>query len=200
MIQTTEAAAPERTIRTEEYKGMRFEIEDGISSRTGRAIITAKAWSGPKAKKPYAYFTFRTVEQRDQWIAQQKEGKDASERMRAERKEQDAQNLKEMRQRLTVGTILAYSWGWEQTNVDFYEVVGRKGAGTVILRAICSALVPDAGCGPMSGHVTPCPGKYREGKDGEPFEKRINAYGVTMDHGIGQPTEPDKRHYCSWYG
>ena len=35
-----------------------------------------------------------------------------------------------------VGDLFAVSWGWEQTNVDFFQAVALKGAHTVILREI----------------------------------------------------------------
>ena len=40
-----------------------------------------------------------------------------------------------------VGDILHHSWGYDQTNCDFYQVVGVKHA-TVILRKIAAETVP----------------------------------------------------------
>lgn len=175
---------------------MRFEAED-VTTVTGKVRYYAKGWSGPKAKKPFAYFAFLNEASRDKWITDQKAAKDRTEEYRAQRKADESAKLEEMRAQLKVGDILAYSWGWEQTNVDFFEVVARKGAGTVVLREIASELVKDSGCGAMSGYVTPKPGAFLQNE--KPIEKRITAYGVTMDHGIATPTEPGKKHYCSWY-
>ena len=41
----------------------------------------------------------------------------------------------EMAAKLKVGSLLSYSWGYEQTNVEFFEVTAKKGK-TVTLRKI----------------------------------------------------------------
>ena len=39
-----------------------------------------------------------------------------------------------------VGDILYTSWGYEQTNIDFYEIVARRGKSTLALRKLkCSS-------------------------------------------------------------
>jgi hypothetical protein len=35
-----------------------------------------------------------------------------------------------------VGTILYASWGYEQTNYDFYQLVQRRGQSTLVLRKL----------------------------------------------------------------
>ncbi len=56
----------------------------------------------------------------------------------------------------TVGMILYTSWGWEQTNVDFYEVVAVKGA-SVKVREIGGRCV---GGGRGSDQVVATPGAF----------------------------------------
>lgn len=104
-----------------------------------------------------------------------------------------------------LGDVLSNSWGYDQTNVDFYEVV-EVGARSVVIRPIASELVPDeAPGGAMSGMVRPKPGNYC----GKPVRKTLQvwvdhegkAHGeprITTEHGSfrkydGQPL------YCSWY-
>ena len=55
-----------------------------------------------------------------------------------------------------VGDILVSSWGYEQTNVDFYEITEARGK-TVWLRRIAADSVDK---GNMSGTVTPRPGDF----------------------------------------
>lgn len=43
-----------------------------------------------------------------------------------------------------VGDILYSSWGWEQTNIDFYQVVGLRGKHTLILRELAAASGEDS--------------------------------------------------------
>lgn len=35
-----------------------------------------------------------------------------------------------------VGSILYTSWGYDQTNIDFYQVVERRGKTTIVLRQL----------------------------------------------------------------
>lgn len=56
-----------------------------------------------------------------------------------------------------VGDLLYGTWGYEQTNVDFFEVVALKGTHTAILRKIAGEYV---GGYAMQGHVRPCRAEY----------------------------------------
>lgn len=55
-----------------------------------------------------------------------------------------------------IGTIFRNTWGYEQTNQDFYEVVGKRGQ-SLTLRQLKTRLLPD---GDMTGHAVPLPGEY----------------------------------------
>jgi hypothetical protein len=52
-----------------------------------------------------------------------------------------------------VGDIMHHSWGYDQTNADFYQVVESKPA-SVVLKKIASKPVSEAGSS-MSCHVMP---------------------------------------------
>ena len=56
-----------------------------------------------------------------------------------------------------IGDLLVGSWGWEQTNVDFFEVVDLKGTHTAILRRIAGEYI---GGFAMQGNVRPCRAEY----------------------------------------
>lgn len=73
---------------------------------------------------------------------------------------------------LQEGQILVCSWGYDQTNVDFYQVVGFKGKATVALRPIKKTKSYD---GDMTGKATPHPNEFT----GEALERRCYA-----DHAI----------------
>lgn len=55
------------------------------------------------------------------------------------------------------GDILATKWGYERTNVDFYEVVGVT-AKSIRIRAIRSKTIEDVNN--MARRVVPCPGEF----------------------------------------
>ena len=45
--------------------------------------------------------------------------------------------------RVPVGTVYVWSWGYDQTNIDWYEVVAHKGKTMITLRKIASQVVAD---------------------------------------------------------
>ncbi|WP_151745302.1 hypothetical protein [Acinetobacter calcoaceticus] len=82
-----------------------------------------------------------------------------------ERKDKKAESIKKFRDELQVGTILYTSWGYEQTNVSFYQVISVKGAFCEVREvAQMSHDLTD-----MSGKVVPKPNSFI----GEPIRKKI---------------------------
>lgn len=69
---------------------------------------------------------------------------------------------------LKIGSILVSSWGYEQTNVDFYEVTELHGKSTVTIRQIAAQSTKETGW--ASDMVVAVPGKYI----GEPERKRVS--------------------------
>jgi hypothetical protein len=88
----------------------------------------AKGYAGRSAKAKF-YHTFRTAEQRDAFVAKFFEGQQARANYRAERKAEVAALKAAMCNAtdLPVGTLMVSSWGYEQTNVDCFKVVGHFG-------------------------------------------------------------------------
>ncbi len=64
------------------------------------------------------------------------------------------------------GTIFVSHWGYDQTNVDFFEVISPT-AKTVQLRPIARDRAPESRY--MTSEVTPKPGEYI----GEPFRRKL---------------------------
>lgn len=75
-------------------------------------------------------------------------------------------------QNVEVGTIFYTSWGYEQTNVNFYEVIKLVGKCTLVLQELEQILIPDSRDS-LSGNTKPVPSSYI----GKPFRKRINTDG-----------------------
>jgi hypothetical protein len=78
--------------------------------------------------------------------------------------------------RLEVGSILCGSWGYEQTNVEFYEVLELSASGKTctIQRIKCD----EKPTGFMSGRCLPLPGEYV----GQPLKnKRISFDSVSIE-------------------
>jgi hypothetical protein len=110
----------------------------------------------------------------------------------------DAESLDD----IELGDVLFSSWGYDQTNVDFYECTGFKGKTTLVLRKIAGDS-SDTG-GSMGGKTTPCVGQYVSGE----FTRRWNNGSVTIDSSSrARPLEYTvvagakvyKAQYCSSY-
>jgi len=95
---------------------------------------------------------------------------------------------------LKVGDVITNSWGYDQTNVDCYQIT-RTSSNFVWLRPIATQLVPDEGVGPMSGRVVPIPNQFQD----KP-EKQHKASGEYVSFKYGSGSKWDGRSlYCSWY-
>jgi hypothetical protein len=97
-----------------------------------------------------------------------------------------------MEQELNVGTIVVNSWGWEQTNVDFYQIV-RKTPKSVWVKKLPATVEQN---GFMSGMAMPT---------GEPVGEEIGPCRINKRGGIsvskygGTSVWNGKPQYASWY-
>ena len=88
---------------------------------------------------------------------------------------------------LAIGSILSASWGYDQTNVDFYEVVDKPSQHFVVIRKIAQNTIESNGA---QDYVVPVLGSYVE--DGKRVKAsadntvRINSYN-TASEWSGQP-------------
>lgn len=85
---------------------------------------------------------------------------------------------------LEVGDILRSSWGYDQTNIDFYEVTALIGERMVEIREINSGATYENKN--MAGHCVPLPGDYagppmRKFADGESVKVRSFAWAYKVD-------------------
>lgn len=94
-----------------------------------------------------------------------------------------------------VGDILYYSWGYDQTNIDFFQVV-EVGAKSVKVREIGGESFSREGYSPMSGFMKATKDKFVDDKI---LMKRVNPNGyINMKHG-GLSKWDGKELYYSWY-
>lgn len=75
---------------------------------------------------------------------------------------------------LEVGDVLRSSWGYDQTNIDFYEVVKLVGASMVEIRELEQAATYSGQN--MTGKCVPLPGSYK----GDPMRKRASEGSVRI--------------------
>lgn len=100
---------------------------------------------------------------------------------------------------LQVGHVLYTSWGYEQTNVDFYQVTRIVGKNSVEIRAIASQDATGAGRGTHdSGRCLPVLDAFK----GEPMIKRVDMGGKSPSIRIASYASAQlwdgKSVYYSW--
>ncbi len=108
-----------------------------------------------------------------------------------------SQELKEFKDKLVVGSILSDSWGYEQTNVEFYEVISiNKNKTEVIIRELCHKEVEGSGV----SHGMACNVVPGESFSGDPITKKIrSSYGIKICSSITLSLWDGKAKYKSWY-
>ena len=95
------------------------------------------------------------------------------------------------------GDIIYNSWGYDQTNIDFYQVT-RCTKASVFIRQIKGEFASSAGCD-MAAYVTPLKNEFT----GEEIRKKIqwyegNAY-IKFEFGGCSRWQEGQEIYCSWY-
>ena len=118
---------------------------------------------------------------------------------RAEKAKAEVKTRRSQPHDLEPGVIFCFSWGYEQTNINFYQVVSTT-PHTVNVREIAQESVEGGGYGSMSDHRIAVPDKFigeeirKKGqfvRPGEPYLS-MASYGWC-------PLWDGKPHYCSWY-
>lgn len=97
-----------------------------------------------------------------------------------------------------VGELLYNSWGYDQTNIDYYQITAVKGR-TVTIRPIASKIVPGSE-GFMSERVCPS----RDNFTGPEETKTLQMYGdgtpyIPVRHGCMSYTDEWETKYASHY-
>jgi hypothetical protein len=106
---------------------------------------------------------------------------------------------------LQPGDVLVYSWGYGQTNVQFFEVRSLRGRTQVELIEIEAEVSEAPGYSDMSGFARPRKGAVK--RDATPLRRRVDVPNwdpdrrpvCKMDYGWARLTDPAAPHYTSWY-
>ena len=106
-----------------------------------------------KAVKPTFYHRFRSAEQRAKFVEEFMEKQAVIGAAKAAHKAEAKKP-----HGWQVGQILVASWGYEQTNIDFYQIVELVGASFVVVREIAGKIVRSSDAG--SDYVVAVPGQF----------------------------------------
>lgn len=147
-------------------KYLNLNIRREISLTNGKCILYI--WKGNQSK-PYAKYSFSSTDSMEAYIEREKaKAKSIIERKEAEAKEKK-ELTKDYKVKINVGDIYVSSWGYDQTNIDYYEVVSVKNK-TVVLQEIGKFTEDEDSF--MSNLCKP----NRAVKKGEPFKKIVQLH------------------------
>nr|WP_323086585.1 hypothetical protein [Providencia alcalifaciens] len=99
---------------------------------------------------------------------------------------------------VSVNDVFVSSWGYEQTNVNFYQVIALHGKKTVTVREIRAETVLDSA---MSGKKKPVLNDFIA----EPLRRQVKEHGSEPlikieEYEQASLTSVDKEHFfSSWY-
>ncbi len=150
----------------------------------GRNGMPAAKGFGGKRSKPDFYIRFRSTERREEYVNNWLDGLRSRNETKATRQAKRSQGHS-----LKVGDILDSSWGYDQTNIDFYEVIDTPSKCFVTIREI-GQHIEHAGQG--SDRVTPNRGHYIGGA----MRKRASAdnYITLTSYSCASPWSGQPRH------
>jgi hypothetical protein len=176
----------------EKYEARGLELKIDESKITAVCIrFTKRARLGYKTEFAYRYGSVaRMIAHVEQFLADCERADQLKEERKIARAAAKVAALESVKE----GDIYVASWGWEQTNIDAYQVVAKKGA-TVTLREIAVASV-EGSEGFMSDRVVPVKNEFI----GDEFKKRITGKYINIDDvRMAGLTEEGKTFYRSWY-
>jgi hypothetical protein len=164
---------------------------EGINGIVYASELSAIAYRG-KATKPDWYYSFRTRAQRDETIARFFEKVKANQEYQEKKREE----RKKFQTTLKPGDILHTHWGYEQTNVEFFQVLTVKN-NTVTVQQIAATT---SETGYMCGEKSPRKDAFL--KDEPVLTRRVSPGNLVKidDVRYAWMTESGKeKFYVSWY-
>ena len=148
------------TVQDEESDAVAFSYEYDSPKGSGRLRYGYACFVG-RQSKPMHHFWYNTEDERNAGIERSFDYR----RKHCAAKKQRKEEAERAGRGLEVGDILSSSWGYEQTNVDFYQVTKLIGKKTVELCRIASR---EKSTGTLSGECWPEPDVFVD----VPFKKR----------------------------
>jgi len=181
------------------YENQNLLLEVNPEQLTAKAM---KIKSKARFPKPEFNFRYRSLEQMQNHLELFIAAKENNQRRKEELKEKKKEALKEFNHPFKMGQILYESWGYEQTNLKYYQIMAVKGRSAV-LRPIAKKEVASTSW--ASGMYEPMENEFI----GSPIVKRISvsvgyngaiSYNINMGESIGWLHQYNgSANYCSWY-
>lgn len=125
--------------------------------KTGGGAVSAIGYSGKRGRHDF-WISFRSEARMLDHVEKWLNGLHGTAERKVKRAADRKSELAAAASAVAVGDIFVSSWGYDQTNVDFYEVVEVKGA-YCLARPIAGESESDD-CNGMTGFVVPMPKNY----------------------------------------
>ena len=152
------------------------------------------AYTTTKSKNAKWEYWYDTDEKAQDAINRQKMNIARTEQYKAERKQTLAGKKEAAQAALEVGQILYTSWGYDQTNVDFYQVVKVSGKRAYV-REIKQSMQPGSEMGLTATTVAPVADDFC---NEETLVVGVSNYGTYSVDGHHASKYDGKPKYCSW--
>jgi hypothetical protein len=192
------------SLKAIKFNGFKIELTTNIKgqpvARFYKFITVGKNKGQYKLLEGYY---FANEEKREAWVKKTFESMKARVEEKQKEKAKKAAIQNDFVNPFKVGEIFYDSWGYDQTNIDFYQIAEVKGK-SVMVQKIGQTMVAPAG--DMCEYVKPNPEK----KIGEPYLKQVRfsinsndgkpSFFLKSNHGWISPyTDGDKGVYQSHY-
>lgn len=141
-----------------------------------------------KQSRPSWHTIFRTTDRMKEVIKNSISSLMSREDMKEKRKEDRKNQL----DNISIGDILYCSWGYEQTNIDFYQVVEKKNKQFTIREIMHKYDNSKSAGNGMAAYVEPVKDSFVN--DVEPIKKT----SLSMKFGVLSKYDGQSL-YCSWY-
>jgi len=168
--------------------------EDHVNRRTGKPVTRHYLLMGSASKRAknaleWSYYTSESYRDKvvDDWVA--------SYERKAKAKAERAEAAKNFQHGIKVGDIFYASWGYDQTNVDFYQVLRVIGKATVEVQKVQSKTVRED---MTANYVEAVPNRFVRGS--RPMKKRVSPRGtIKMDHTYASKWDEKPKYETSPY-
>lgn len=174
--------------KLEKYKDIKLVTY--ITSIRGEDKPGMQIYKG-RAGKPCSFYYYQNKDRRTTAIELNKKLADDRATYKAERKAQKQAFVCNHE----IGDIYVASWGYDQTNVDFYQVIEKIGKRTVIVKELTQDMVQGS-AGHMSGSVTP---RKDDFLNDDTFKRRVGQYGIKISVCQQAHKWDGTPMYKSWY-
>jgi hypothetical protein len=132
---------------------------------------SAMGFSGKKAKQDF-YYEFKSSERMKEFLAQWINKYFKRQKYNEELKAKKKAAIEEKAKSIKVGDIYYTSWGYDQTNIDFYKVLDVRGKKATLVKVGKNRVEGEK----SYDFVVPAP----DPEGSEPFNKMVGEYGFKI--------------------